>query len=314
MYHTRTYFRYQNAEHDAFMPRASTTGRRHRTLVKPCAAPNSFIGGDGPPLAPSHRHRVHVRSTAGHRYRSRRARAGSPSGCPAASPAPRLGPLPAAARCPRPSPPPGSPPPSRLPPPHPSHTARPASSRSPRSPPASRPADRSPGTPQPPRSVTSTRTGRPHTLVTTHLPRPTVTAPPGRPEPLGRTLMPESPLTSNTAASPHGRPGRAPDLRTPGQAASALHARPPYGPGHHRHQRPARPGAGRGCTPGSAAAVEPRTGRPDSPSVAVRGKPTVHADRPSGRTPSAICPWTPRHSGPQRYKVTHDGTEKKRPG
>jgi hypothetical protein len=49
------------------------------------------------------------------------------------------------------------------------------------------------------------------------------------------------------------------------------------------------------------------------PSVAVRGKPTVHTDRPRGRTPSAICPWTPRHSGPRRYKVTHDGTEKKRP-
>ena len=49
------------------------------------------------------------------------------------------------------------------------------------------------------------------------------------------------------------------------------------------------------------------------PSVAVRGKPTVHTDRPGGPTPSAICPWTPRHSGLQRYKVTHDGTEKKRP-
>ena len=49
------------------------------------------------------------------------------------------------------------------------------------------------------------------------------------------------------------------------------------------------------------------------PSVAVRGKPTVHTDRPRGRTPSAICPWTPRHSGPRRYKVTHGGTEKKRP-
>ena len=49
------------------------------------------------------------------------------------------------------------------------------------------------------------------------------------------------------------------------------------------------------------------------PSVAVRGKPTVHTDRPGGRSPSAICPWTPRHSGPQRYKVTHDGTEKNGP-
>jgi hypothetical protein len=49
------------------------------------------------------------------------------------------------------------------------------------------------------------------------------------------------------------------------------------------------------------------------PSVAVRGKPTVHTDRPGGRTPSAICPWTPRHAGPQRHTVTHDGTAKKRP-
>ena len=48
-------------------------------------------------------------------------------------------------------------------------------------------------------------------------------------------------------------------------------------------------------------------------SVAVRGKPTVHTDRPGGRTPPAICPWTPRHGDLQRYKVTHDGTEKKRP-
>ena len=38
--------------------------------------------------------------------------------------------------------------------------------------------------------------------------------------------MPESPLTSNTAASPHGRPGRVPDLRTPGRP------RPPCTPGH----------------------------------------------------------------------------------
>jgi len=38
--------------------------------------------------------------------------------------------------------------------------------------------------------------------------------------------MPESPLTSNTAASPHGRPGRVPDLRTPGRP------RPPRTPGH----------------------------------------------------------------------------------
>ena len=34
---------------------------------------------------------------------------------------------------------------------------------------------------------------------------------------------------------------------------------------------------------------------------------------PTAGTPSAICPWTPRHAGPQRHTVTHDGTAKKRP-
>ena len=75
---------------------------------------------------------------------------------------------------------PGHPPPARRRPP--CHTDRAAASRSPRSPPASRPAT--------------------------------------------RTRMPESPLASHTAASPHGRPGRAPDLRTPGRP------RPPCTPGH----------------------------------------------------------------------------------
>jgi hypothetical protein len=31
------------------------------------------------------------------------------------------------------------------------------------------------------------------------------------------------------------------------------------------------------------------------------------------RIPSAMRPWTPQHNALQRYKVTHDGTEKKRP-
>ena len=132
---------------------------------------------------------------------------------------------------------PGHPPPARRRPP--CHTDRAAASRSPRSPPASRPAD--------------------------------------------RTLMPESPLTK-TAASPHGRPGRAPDLRTPGRP------RPPCTPGH----RTARvttaisaPSRGRtGCMPRSAAAVEPPAGRPGSPSVAVREK-ADGAHRPSWR-PDAV--------------------------
>jgi hypothetical protein len=42
-------------------------------------------------------------------------------------------------------------------------------------------------------------------------------------------------------------------------------------------------------------------------------KPTVRTDRDGARIPSAMRPWTPRHSGPQRDKMTHHGTEKKRP-
>jgi|SRR5271170_2183894 len=38
-------------------------------------------------------------------------------------------------------------------------------------------------------------------------------------------------------------------------------------------------------------------------SVAVRAKPTVPHTAPTPRTPSAIRPWTPQHSAPQRYKV-----------
>jgi hypothetical protein len=51
------------------------------------------------------------------------------------------------------------------------------------------------------------------------------------------------------------------------------------------------------------------------------GPPAITADaaatevaRPNGRAPSAICPWTPPHRDLQRYKVTHDGTRRKRPG
>jgi hypothetical protein len=42
-------------------------------------------------------------------------------------------------------------------------------------------------------------------------------------------------------------------------------------------------------------------------------QPTVRTDRDGARIPSAIRPWTPRHAAPQRYKMTHHGTEKKRP-
>jgi hypothetical protein len=101
------------------------------------------------------------------------------------------------------------------------------------------------------------------------------------------------------------------------------HALPDLPPGHQRTRLPRPPpprqitGAARpGCTGMHARLSGSRqAGARDrrGPSVAVRGKPTVHTDRPRGRTPSAYLPWTPRHSGPRRYKVTHGGTEKKRP-
>jgi hypothetical protein len=62
----------------------------------------------------------------------------------------------------------------------------------------------------------------------------------------------------------------------------------------------------------SAARVKP--GRAACcPSVAVRGKATVTPTARQLRTPSAMCPWTPRHSGLQRDKVTHGRTEKNGP-
>jgi hypothetical protein len=42
-------------------------------------------------------------------------------------------------------------------------------------------------------------------------------------------------------------------------------------------------------------------------------QPTVHTDRSRAQIPSAMRPWTPRHSGLQRHKVTHAGTEKNGP-
>jgi hypothetical protein len=57
--------------------------------------------------------------------------------------------------------------------------------------------------------------------------------------------------------------------------------------------------------------------RGSSVDVALRPWPSVetdgYTDRPGGRTPSAMRPWTPQHDGLQRDKVTHHGTEKKRP-
>src|ERR1017187_8913308 len=57
-----------------------------------------------------------------------------------------------------------------------------------------------------------------------------------------------------------------------------------------------------------------RKPRHRGPSVAVR-ETADGAHRPSWRhpRPSAMRPWTPQHNGLQRYRVTHTGTEKKRP-
>jgi len=72
-------------------------------------------------------------------------------------------------------------------------------------------------------------------------------------------------------------------------------------------------------TPAKQPASDPRVQvRPydGAPSVAVRGKADgVHRPR-CGTNPvryTSVDTATPRHSGPQRYKATHGGTEKRRP-
>jgi Iron/manganese superoxide dismutases, alpha-hairpin domain len=48
----------------------------------------------------------------------------------------------------------------------------------------------------------------------------------------------------------------------------------------------------------------------------VRGRPWKtrgYTDCPGGPAPSAIRPWTPQHSDPQRDKMTHHGTKKNSP-
>ncbi len=133
------------------------------------------------------------------------------------------------------------------------------------------------------------------------------------PERLWRMLLPNISLTSSSASPPHGCPGPS----TPPTNARATRA---------RSARPASVTLSRiassairhpGRMYGDALSTQPHTSsRNTRPARPVRGCPwkaNGSVDRPGGRTPSAICPWTPRHAGPQRYKVTHGGTEKKRP-
>jgi len=86
---------------------------------------------------------------------------------------------------------------------------------------------------------------------------------------------------------------------------------------------------GRRTTPGESHRVAGRTHRgarstqrhtsspntpPARPDPGCPWRADGSADRATGqaRTPSAMCPWTPRHRDLQRYKVTHNGTAKKR--
>ena len=64
-----------------------------------------------------------------------------------------------------------------------------------------------------------------------------------------------------------------------------------------------------GCTLDSAANV--KLGTP--PEWAPEPRQAATHTAPWPRFPSAIRPWTPQHNALQRYKVTHAGTEKKRP-
>ena len=57
------------------------------------------------------------------------------------------------------------------------------------------------------------------------------------------------------------------------------------------------------------ASTRPRRG----PSVRSVENPAVTPTVLAARNPSAMRPWTARHDGLQRDKVTHTGTEKKRP-
>jgi hypothetical protein len=155
----------------------------------------------------------------------------------------------------------------------------------------------------------------------------TVTVPPAAPDRLCRTLLPNNSLQGRvTLARVPGtqhpdceRAGDPRPLRPPGHR----HALPDL-PSSYQRTRLPRPPPAPSRSPGSAGrmkgmhaplsrARQAGTRGRRGLSVAVRAKPTVHTERPGGRTRSATCPWTPRHSGLQRYKMTHDGTEKKRP-
>ena len=124
-------------------------------------------------------------------------------------------------------------------------------------------------------------------------------------------------LASSTATSPadHAVHEGTGDPHPPRQPASVTlsRTRPPPLPW------PPAPGTSHGhgrahgeCRLDSATHVKAER----APAAPVRGRPwklTVHRTAPPSRTLSAICPWTPQHGDPQRYKVTHSGTKQNGP-
>jgi hypothetical protein len=114
------------------------------------------------------------------------------------------------------------------------------------------------------------------------------------------------------ASGEHRDPGNA--RRRQSRIASAVrrswHRRPRSQSAPLNH----RPHSGhRGMPARLSGAGQAGTRHQRGPSVAVRETATVRTDRHGARTPSAMRPWTPRHSGSQRYKAAHPGTEQKRP-
>src|SRR5208282_693166 len=201
--------------------------------------------------------------------------------------------------------------------------ASPATSLSPRPPSASPPQARNCGTPLPPRSVTSTRTTPPAARTSI------VTVSPSAPEPPYRMLLANSSLTSSAASSPHGCPGPS----TPAvnaRATRARSARPATvtlsrttalairAPAFPARPRPGKPPGTAGGTYGDARPTRRPASSQETAAGAARPwpsvkQPTVRTDREGARIPSAMRPWTPRHSGSQRDKMTYHGTEKNGP-
>jgi hypothetical protein len=106
---------------------------------------------------------------------------------------------------------------------------------------------------------------------------------------LARSARPASVTVSRTAAPAISAPAF-PAALAPGKS------RGPAG-GHNA------------CTPDSAANV--KLGTP--PEWAPEPRQAATHTAPWPRFPSAMRPWTPQHNALQRYKVTHAGTEQKRP-